>query len=162
MLDKYDFIKSKTKVREELIPQLCIWRFKKKKIVFTNGCFDILHRGHIEYLSKSANLGDIFIIGLNSDDSVKKLKGDSRPVQDEETRAVILSALHYVDSVVIFDEETPAQLIELIKPDILVKGSDYQPDEIAGADIVVENGGEVITMEIVQGFSTTNILNKLI
>lgn len=136
------------------------WHDENKKIVFTNGCFDILHRGHVEYLAKAAQLGDILIVGLNSDKSVRRLKGKGRPINDEISRAVVLSALESVFCVVIFDEDTPENLIKEINPDVLVKGSDYKIDEIAGADFVKQHGGEVVTIDLVKGFSTTNIIEK--
>jgi len=146
--------------KTELKRLISIYKFQGKEIVFTNGCFDILHRGHIEYLAKSADLGDVLIIGLNTDVSVRKLKGENRPVQDEKSRALILSALRFVDHVILFDEDTPFDLIKELQPDILVKGADYKEDEIVGADVVKKNGGRVETIEFVNGFSTTDILNK--
>jgi rfaE bifunctional protein nucleotidyltransferase chain/domain len=137
------------------------WRLKHETVVFTNGCFDILHRGHVEYLALAADMGKHLIIGLNTDNSVKKLKGDNRPVQDEISRATVLASLLFVDAVILFEEETPAELIKNILPDILVKGKDYKPEEIAGYDTVIKNGGRVETVELVAGFSTTKIINKL-
>ncbi|MCX7986070.1 MAG: D-glycero-beta-D-manno-heptose 1-phosphate adenylyltransferase [Bacteroidales bacterium] len=137
-------------------------RFFKKKIVFTNGCFDILHKGHIEYLHQAADMGDILIIGLNSDASVSRLKGQGRPVQDQETRAQILASLSCVNYVVLFDEDTPKNLIQLVQPDILVKGGDYADiEKIVGYDIVKQKGGEVIALPFVEGHSTTQILEKI-
>jgi rfaE bifunctional protein nucleotidyltransferase chain/domain len=133
------------------------------KIIFTNGVFDIIHRGHIEYLSKSADIGGVFIIGLNSDISVKKLnKGDSRPIQDEYSRALIISSMVFVDYVVLFDEETPYELIKKIQPDVIVKGSDYDIKDIVGYDIIKDKGGEVVTIDYLTGFSTTIIEKKII
>lgn len=140
---------------------LSYWRFKGLKIVFSNGCFDILHRGHVEYLSKAADLGDILFLGLNTDASVKRLKGPGRPLQDEISRSVILASLFFVDAVVFFDEETPYELIKKVQPDILVKGSDYKPEEIVGYDIVTQKGGKVETISLVDGYSTTNIVSKM-
>lgn len=137
------------------------WHKEGKKIVFSNGCFDILHRGHVEYLSKAADLGDIFVIGLNTDASVKRLKGPSRPVNDEKARAVVLAALEFVDAIVFFEEDTPYNLIKFVMPDILVKGKDYKAEDIVGYDIVTGNGGKVETIELVDGFSTTNILKMM-
>jgi D-beta-D-heptose 7-phosphate kinase/D-beta-D-heptose 1-phosphate adenosyltransferase len=137
-------------------------RNQNKKIVFSNGCFDIIHRGHVEYLAKASNFGDILIIGLNSDNSVRKLKGENRPVQDQNTRALILSAFSFIDFVIIFDQETPYELIKLIKPDFLVKGADYKPEEIVGYDILQNYGGQVKTIELVKGHSTTNIIGKFL
>jgi rfaE bifunctional protein nucleotidyltransferase chain/domain len=120
-----------------------------------------LHRGHIEYLAQASGLGHILIVGLNSDRSVKSIKGNGRPIQDETSRAIILASLHFVSFVVLFDEDTPYELIKLIKPDILVKGSDYKPEDIVGYDIVKAKGGQIATIEFVQGYSTTDIVNKM-
>ena len=133
-----------------------------KKVVFSNGCFDILHLGHVEYLSKAKDLGDILVIGLNTDESIKRIKGPERPVQDNCTRATILAALQFVDHVVFFDQDTPAELISKIIPDVLVKGADYKIENIIGADVVLKNGGEVKTIDLTEGHSTTNIINKLL
>ncbi len=161
-MDYQSFIQSKiVRQKENLNYTLNQWRFKKKKIVFTNGCFDILHRGHVEYLAKAAELGDKLIIGLNTDSSVRRLKGENRPVNNEEARAILLSSLIFTDKIILFEEDTPLQLINFIQPDVLVKGSDYQPKEIAGYDIVKTKGGEVITIELTKGFSTTSILKKI-
>jgi D-glycero-beta-D-manno-heptose 1-phosphate adenylyltransferase len=137
-----------------------MWRFLNQKIVFTNGCFDLLHRGHIEYLSQAKDKGQILVIGLNTDASVKRLKGESRPVQDETSRALILASLRFVDAVVLFDEDTPLELIKTIQPDVLVKGGDYTEETIVGADFVKANGGKVAVIPLVEGFSTTGILNS--
>ena len=131
-----------------------------KKIVFTNGCFDILHLGHVQYLSQAKDLGDILVIGLNSDLSVKRLKGETRPVNPEHARALVLAALQFVDYVILFEEGTPFELIQKIIPDVLVKGGDYQKDQIVGADIVTANGGEVVVLDFVDGYSTTHIINQ--
>lgn len=147
--------------RESLFSTLHQWRFKNEKIVFTNGCFDIVHRGHIEYLAQAAALGTKLVIGLNTDASVKRLKGEKRPINDERSRAILLSALIFVDRVVLFDEDTPYELIKYIQPNILVKGKDYQPEEIVGYDIVKNKGGEVVTIDLTAGYSTTSILNKI-
>ena len=147
--------------KDEIKFWLGYWRFHQKKIVFTNGCFDILHRGHIDYLAKAADLGDVLIIGLNTDKSVSRIKGSGRPVQDQKSRAMILSALHFVDAVVLFNEDTPYDLIKFVKPDVLVKGSDYKPEDIVGYDIVKEKGGEIIAIDYLEGFSSSNII-KLI
>ena len=132
-----------------------------RKIVFTNGCFDILHRGHVEYLSKAAAFGDVMIVGLNTDDSVKRLKGPSRPVNDEFARAFVLAGLEFVSAVVLFDEDTPYNLIKTVQPDFLVKGSDYKPEKIVGYDIVTAKGGKVVTVDLVEGFSTTKTIEKM-
>lgn len=135
---------------------------QNKKIVFTNGCFDILHRGHIEYLKEAKKLGDVLIIGLNSDNSVKKIKGDNRPINCEEDRAEILSQLKPVDFVVIFNEDIPYELIKSIVPDILVKGGDWKIKEIIGSDIVIKNGGKVKSLKYFPTSSTSNIIKKII
>lgn len=161
-MDYQTFILSKiVRNKEDLRTTLNQWRFKDEKIVFTNGCFDILHRGHVEYLAKAAALGSKLIIGLNTNDSVHRLKGESRPINDEAARAILLSSLIFTDKIVLFDEDTPHELIRFIQPDILVKGNDYKPEEIVGYDILKAKGGEVVTIELTEGFSTTSILNKL-
>lgn len=160
-MERLNIIGAKIYSRDHILRQLMLWRFKDKKIVFTNGCFDILHLGHIEYLAKARDLGDILIVGLNTDDSVRRLKGTHRPVNNEDARALILAALSVVDAVVLFDEDTPAELIGQINPDILVKGKDYEGKEIVGADIVKASGGEVITIELTHGYSTTHIIEKM-
>ncbi|MHB8259705.1 MAG: D-glycero-beta-D-manno-heptose 1-phosphate adenylyltransferase [Bacteroidia bacterium] len=139
-----------------------IWRMFNKKIVFTNGCFDILHQGHIDYLSKARDLGGALIIGLNTDASVKRLnKSPERPVNKEQSRALVLAALVLVDAVVLFDEDTPYELIKAIQPDVLVKGADYKAEYIVGYDIVKARGGEITTIELTQGFSTTELINRI-
>ncbi len=135
--------------------------FSTKKIVFTNGCFDLLHRGHIEYLSKAADFGDMLIIGLNTDASVSRIKGSHRPIQDESSRAHIMAALEFVDLVIYFDEDTPYDLIKIVQPDILVKGADYKAEDIVGYDIVTAKGGQVKTIEFLDGYSTSAIENKI-
>jgi D-beta-D-heptose 7-phosphate kinase/D-beta-D-heptose 1-phosphate adenosyltransferase len=147
--------------REEIVKMCGLFRKDNKKIVFTNGCFDILHAGHVTYLKQAKALGDLLVIGLNSDSSVNKLKGQGRPVVAENDRALVLSALRSVDFVVFFDEETPYELINSIKPDFLVKGGDYTPDSIVGADIVKDAGGEVVVIPFVEGKSTTGILDRI-
>ena len=132
-----------------------------KKIVFSNGCFDILHRGHVEYLSKAAAYGDVMVIGLNTDASVRRLKGPSRPVNDEKARAFVLAGLECVTAVVFFDEDTPYNLIKTVQPDVLVKGSDYKPENIVGYDVVTAKGGKVVTVDLVEGFSTTKTIEKM-
>lgn len=137
-----------------------VWEFLDHKVVFTNGCFDIIHRGHIEYLAKASDLGDILIVGLNTDESVRRIKGENRPVNDERARSMVLAALKFVDAVVLFNEDTPYELIKLARPNVLVKGSDYTEDTIVGADIVKENGGEIVTIDLVPGYSTSDIIDK--
>lgn len=134
---------------------------KKDKIVFTNGCFDILHRGHIEILRIARLLGDVLIVGLNSDESVRRLKGDHRPINSEADRASILLALRYVDEVIIYEEDTPLRLIEEIKPHVLVKGGDWTEDKIVGAKVVREYDGEVYSLPFVDGYSTTSIIDRV-
>lgn len=161
-MDYLSFINNKIVTdKEELFCILNQWRFKEEKIVFTNGCFDIVHKGHIEYLAQAASLGTKMIIGLNTDASVKRLKGESRPVNDQQARALLLAALIFVDQVVLFDEDTPYELIKYTQPDILVKGSDYKPESIVGYDIVKNKGGKIVTIDLTAGYSTTSILNKL-
>ncbi len=133
-----------------------------KKIVFTNGCFDILHIGHIKYLSRAADLGDVLVVGVNSDKSVKKIKGENRPLIDQEERKRILAALECVDYVVIFKEETPIRLIKHVEPDILVKGGDYEPDEVVGREYVEKTGGRVEIVPCVEGISTTEIIEDIV
>lgn len=146
---------------EELSRLTRKWKAEEENIVFTNGCFDLIHRGHIDYLAKASALGTRLIIGLNTDDSVSRLKGAGRPFQDEMTRAMILAALFFVDRVVLFDTDTPYELIGEIKPDILVKGDDYTPEEIVGYDIVTSYGGTVKTLEYIEGHSTTLLVSKI-
>jgi len=153
---------SKLYTKETIGTVIDDWKTNHHKIVFTNGCFDILHRGHVEYLAKAKDLGTKLIIGLNTDDSVKRQgKSPNRPINNEETRAIVLSALECVDAIILFNEDTPLQLIQFILPNVLVKGSDYKVEDIIGYKAVTENGGEVKTIDFVQGFSTTSILKKL-
>lgn len=137
-------------------------RRKHKKIVFTNGCFDILHRGHVEYLGKAASLGDILVVGLNSDSSVRRLKGKNRPVVAQDDRATILAALECVDYITIFEEDTPLNLIRELRPDILVKGADWKRKKIVGKDIVSSYGGEIRVIKFLKGYSTSRLLKKII
>ncbi|MCU4163889.1 D-glycero-beta-D-manno-heptose 1-phosphate adenylyltransferase [Carboxylicivirga caseinilyticus] len=137
------------------------WMLSGEKIAFTNGCFDIVHRGHVEYLSKAKDLGTKLVLGLNTDASVRRLKGDNRPIVDEQSRAILLAALQFIDMVVFFDEDTPYELIKALQPDILVKGSDYKAEDIVGYDVVTAKGGKVETIDFVEGFSTTTIVEKI-
>ena len=146
---------------EGVADKLKEWRRIKEKIVFTNGCFDILHLGHIDYLEKARSLGTRLIVGLNSDSSVTKLKGIGRPLYQQEARARTLAALEFVDIVILFDQDTPYNLIDHIKPDILVKGNDYLAENIVGADIVSSIGGEVVTINLVEGYSTSALIEKI-
>jgi len=138
--------------------------FRKKssvRIVFTNGCFDLIHRGHVEYLEKARSFGDLLVLGLNSDESVRRLKGANRPLMNEEDRAFVLSRLEAVDMVCIFDQDTPFELIKKVRPDVLVKGGDYKLDEIVGRDLVEADGGKVITIPLVEGRSTSTLIEKI-
>jgi len=137
------------------------WKNEDKKVVFTNGVFDLLHIGHISYLSKAAELGDKLIIGLNADSSVKRIKGESRPINNQNTRAVLLASFFFVDAVVIFEEDTPLNLISTLLPDVLIKGADYSIENIVGAKEVLANGGEVKTITFVDGYSSTSIINRI-
>lgn len=137
-------------------------RAKNQKVVFTNGCFDLLHRGHIEYLKKAKSLGDILIVGLNSDSSVRKIKGKGRPIQSQADRAAILSSLYFVDYVCIFNELTPLKLISKLTPDILVKGGDWKVKDIVGRDVVESRGGKVLNIKTLRGKSTRNIIQTII
>jgi len=137
------------------------WQAENQKVVFTNGVFDLLHIGHITYLAKAADLGDKLIIGLNADSSVRRIKGDDRPINDQNSRAALLAALFFVDAVTIFDEDTPQNLIATLLPDFLVKGADYAVENIVGAKEVLANGGEVKTITFVEGYSSTSIINKI-
>lgn len=160
-MTKLEIIKGKIFQANELRANLNIWRLLEKKIVFTNGCFDLLHLGHIDYLSKAADMADKLIIGLNSDASTAALKGPSRPIIDQYSRSIMLASFSFVDAVIIFDEPTPIQLIEWIKPDILVKGADYTIDQIVGSDLVLQYGGDVKTIEYLAGYSTSAIEKKI-
>lgn len=145
----------------DLAKQLYIWRLQSKKIVFTNGCFDILHLGHLRILQEAKRQGHKLIVGVNSDASVKRLKGATRPVKEEQTRASILASLLIVDAVVIFAEDTPYTLIEAIEPDVLVKGGDYTKENIVGGDLVESKGGEVVIVPYMEGVSSTNLIKKM-
>ncbi len=154
---------TKHKVRPwEEIPRLrAYWSFLEQRVVFTNGCFDIVHLGHVEYLEAASRLGDVLVVGLNSDASVRRLKGSSRPVLPEEARARLLAAMEFVEAVFIFEEDTPERLIEALRPDVLVKGGDYTEDQIAGASFVRSYGGEVVILPYIEGYSTTRLIEKL-
>lgn len=144
-----------------LISTINQWRFLGKSIAFTNGCFDILHEGHLYSLGEAAKEADCLVVGVNADQSVKKLKGESRPLNNESSRAKVLASLLIIDAVIIFNEDTPLELIKAILPDVLVKGGDYKPEEIAGAKEVIANGGRVVINPILQGFSTSSIIAKI-
>lgn len=156
-----EFINSKIFSFSEIENLISLWKSEKQKVVFTNGCFDVLHYGHACYLSKSKDLGDKLIVGLNSDESVKRLKGPTRPINGQNERAKLLASLLFVDAVVIFEEDTPEKLITKVHPDVLVKGGDYTYETIVGAPFVSSYGGTVITIPLVENFSSTNIINRL-
>jgi rfaE bifunctional protein nucleotidyltransferase chain/domain len=156
-----ELLRRKIYNQESLQRALDLWRIQKKKIVFTNGCFDLLHLGHIDYLAKAADFGNVLIVGLNTDNSVRKLKGFGRPIMDEFSRSMVLASLYFVDAVIFFDEETPYELIKKIQPDVLVKGGDYKIEDIIGYDIVINIGGEVKTIDFVDGYSTSMIEKKI-
>ena len=153
--------KNKIVDRKELAALVKQWKHKGETVVFTNGCFDILHLGHVDYLEKARAKGDRLVIGLNTDDSVARLKGPTRPLNNEYSRARLLASLAFVDALTHFGEDTPYELIKELLPDILVKGNDYLAENIVGADIVISNGGRVETIELVQGFSTTSMIDKI-
>lgn len=158
-----DKIKSKILDRKAVSMILSEEKMSGKKVVFTNGCFDILHRGHIEYLSDASDLGHVFVIGLNSDASVRKLKGESRPAVDEESRSLTLAAFEFVDFVVLFSEDTPVELMRDLKPDVWVKGGDYKNiEKLPEYELMKEIEGEVIVLPFVEGYSTTDIYNKIL
>ena len=146
---------------EFLIKNLDQWRNENKKIVFTNGCFDLIHLGHIDVLARSSDLGDILIIGVNSDSSIQNLKGENRPIIEENSRVKQLAALEFVDAVVLFDEDTPQKLIEKIKPDVITKGGDYKAENVVGNEVVTQKNGQVVIIPLTQGYSTTSILKKI-
>jgi D-glycero-beta-D-manno-heptose 1-phosphate adenylyltransferase len=154
-------IRQKLYHKEALLQQVALWKAEGLKIVFTNGCFDILHPGHVDYLAKAASLGDKLVIGVNTDASVQKLKGPSRPIQSESSRTLILAALSFTSAIVLFGEDTPADLISNIKPDILVKGADYTIEQVVGADTVIKNGGSVVLLPYLKGYSTSAIESKI-
>lgn len=157
-----EIVQSKIIDRNALTPYLSRWRFQSKKIVFTNGCFDILHLGHIDYLAKAADEGDLLIVGLNSDSSTRALKGPTRPINGQEQRSMVLASLQFVNAVILFDEATPLELIRLIQPDVLIKGADYKPEEIVGYDVVKAKDGIVKTIEFLPGYSTSSIEEKIL
>ncbi len=154
-------IRQKLFLKDKLAEQIAAWKSEGMKIVFTNGCFDLIHPGHVDYLAKAASLGDKLIIAVNTDQSVQKLKGPDRPIQNQDSRAFILSAMEFTSAVVLFDEDTPAEIIALLKPDILVKGADYAVDQVVGADFVIKNGGSVVLLPYLKGFSTSAIEQKI-
>ena len=153
--------KDKILTRAQLPATVAGWRAQGRKVVFTNGCFDLLHLGHVDYLEQARHLGDALVVGLNADASVGGLK-PGRPIQDEDARARILAALAFVDAVVLFGEPTPLALIELVQPDVLVKGDDYAPESIVGYDVVMARGGAVRTVPLVAGYSTSRIVARIL
>ena len=160
-MSHHQHIVNKIHTIETLSHQLKFWNDANEKIVFTNGCFDLIHQGHVDYLAKAADLGTKLVIGVNTDASVNKLKGDHRPIQDEYSRQFILAAFEFVDAIILFGEQTPYDLIKLVQPDVLVKGSDYKPEDIVGYDIVKSKGGEIKTIDFLPGFSTSLIEKKI-
>jgi rfaE bifunctional protein nucleotidyltransferase chain/domain len=158
----HNLLKSKLVAKEDASRTINGLRLKGKKIVFTNGCFDILHAGHVDYLTQARDLGNFLVLGLNTDDSVKRLnKAANRPINSESSRAYVLASLACVDLIVLFNEDTPLELIQFLKPNILVKGNDYKIEEIVGYDVVKANGGEVITIPLLEGFSTTKLIERI-
>ncbi len=147
--------------RQSLQRRIQYWRFKGLRMVFTNGCFDLLHAGHVDYLARAADLGDVLLVGLNTDDSVRRIKGVNRPLNGQDARALVLAGLSFVNAVVLFEEDTPAQIVQTILPDVLVKGDDYSPGDIAGADTVRRHGGQVLTIPFLEGFSTSGLIEKI-
>ena len=147
---------------QKFIPLRRELRESGKKLVFTNGCFDIIHRGHVEYLAKAASFGDVLVVGMNSDESIRRIKGDGRPINPEDDRAAVLSALEFVDFIIPFEEDTPRNLIENLLPDVLAKGADWAEEDIVGADIVKESGGEVRRIELTPGRSTSAIIERIL
>ncbi len=160
-MKNFPIIRQKIYTRENILPLLAVWRFQDKKVVFTNGCFDILHLGHIHYLSEARDLGDVLIVGVNTDASVKRIKGVDRPITDEISRSTIIAALHFTDAVILFDYDTPYNLIKLIQPDVLVKGNDYKAEDIVGYDIVKAKGGEINTIDFLPEYSTSGIEKRI-
>ena len=160
-MDKQAYIKNKIFDNHSLEKNLALWRFFGKKIVFTNGVFDLMHYGHIDYLSKAASLGDVLIVGMNTDTSVSKIKGPSRPINDEKSRLHVMASLFFVAGVILFDEITPINLITKIQPNVLVKGGDYTIEQIVGHEVVQAGGGEVVVIDFVPGYSTTALEKKI-
>jgi D-glycero-beta-D-manno-heptose 1-phosphate adenylyltransferase len=160
-LNQPDIIPQKIFTLPQLLQKKAQWKVLEKTIAFTNGVFDILHPGHIFSLSQAAKEADYLIVGINSDDSVKRLKGDARPINPQDSRALILASLIITDAVIIFEEDTPLELINAIKPDVLVKGGDYTIEQIVGAKEVISSGGRVVINPIVEGFSTSSIIKKM-
>ena len=161
-MNYHDIIEKKIIGPDEAVKVIEGWRTSPCKVVFTNGCFDLLHLGHVEYLSKAASFGDFLIIGLNTDASVSRIKGKTRPINDEKSRAMVLASLAFVSMVVLFSDDTPYELIKTLQPDILVKGADYKAEEIVGHDVVTGRGGNVLTIDLVSGYSTSAIEKRIV
>ena len=160
-MSHFNKLKNKIFSLENLKLQVENWKATGEEVVFTNGCFDIIHQGHIEVLARTADIGTKLIVGLNSDSSIQKLKGKTRPIIQQQSRAILLASFSFVDALVLFSEETPINLISTLKPDILAKGGDYKIETIVGHKVVQENGGQVILMHFLDGFSSTTIIDKI-
>lgn len=160
-MSHYQKIKNKILSYSQLDELIKQWKDSGEKIVFTNGCFDIIHQGHIDYLAKAADLGTKLFIGVNTDNSVSRIKGPTRPIQDENSRLMILAAMEFTDALILFDEDTPIKLIERIIPHVLVKGSDYKAEDIVGYEVVTSHGGRVETLDFLEGYSTTAIEKRI-
>jgi rfaE bifunctional protein nucleotidyltransferase chain/domain len=161
-MTNFNKIEQKIQTREAISTTLAQWRAAGQRIVFTNGCFDLLHYGHLHYLAQARDLADRLVVGLNSAASVRRLKGPHRPINDELTRTHLLAALQMVDAIIVFEEDTPLELIRIVQPDILVKGGDWKPEQIVGSDLVLARGGQVLSLPFVEGYSTTNIEQKIL
>ena len=160
-MSRLQALKSKIETIESLQQKLSVWKLQSKKIAFTNGCFDIIHKGHVHYLAEAADMADVLIIGVNSDRSVQFLKGPTRPINDESCRCEVLAGLGFVDAVIVFDENTPYNLIKAIQPDVLIKGGDWKAEDIVGSDIVKAKGGKVDCISFIPGYSTSLIEKKI-
>ena len=161
MSKKLNKLKAKIFNIEDLSEIINEWRLNGDKIVFTNGCFDLIHLGHLEILARSADLGDKLVVAINSDMSIKKIKGNSRPIIEEDSRAKQLAAIEFVDAVILFNEDTPYDLINVLKPDVLTKGGDYKKNDVIGKELMSKKAGEVVIIPLTQGYSTTSILEKI-
>lgn len=157
----FQVIQHKIRTRENIMELVSGWKQAGEKVVFTNGCFDLIHRGHVDYLAKARDLGQRLIVAINTDRSVAALKGLHRPLQDEQSRLQIMASFAFTDAVILFDEDTPLEMIQLIIPDVLVKGADYIPEQIVGYDLVTAHGGKVATLEFLPGYSTSAIEQKI-
>ncbi len=161
-MTQFSNIQQKLHTKESMVQTLAAWRAAGQRIVFTNGCFDLLHYGHLHYLAQARDLADRLVVGLNSAASVRRLKGSHRPINDELTRTHLLASLQVIDAVVVFEEDTPLDLIKAFQPEILVKGGDWKPEQIVGSDLVLARGGQVLSLPFVEGYSTTNIEQKIL